>query len=219
MSASVLVVDNYDSFVYNLVDYVATHVGREHVVVRRNDAIDVADVHDLDPDAVVVSPGPGTPEDAGVSMPLFAETDYPILGVCLGHQALCAARSASVVQAPDIVHGKPSTVTHDGHGVFTDLPETFAVGRYHSLAVEAGTLSERLEESAHTVSGEHGGSDGESENDEIVMAVRDVERPHVGVQFHPESVLTGRPEDPADLALGRELVANFLTEVAGCAIT
>ncbi|MFB6077498.1 MAG: aminodeoxychorismate/anthranilate synthase component II [Halarchaeum sp.] len=203
---TVLVVDNYDSFVYNLVDYVAAHVGRDDVVVRRNDAVTVEDVRELDPDAIVVSPGPGTPEDAGVCMPLFAETDYPILGVCLGHQALCAARGADVVLAPDVVHGKPSTITHDGDGVFAGLPETVAVGRYHSLAVEPGTLPPVLERSAYT-------------DDDVVMAVRDAERPHVGVQFHPESVLTGHPADPADLELGRTLVANFLAEVAGCDIT
>ncbi|QLC33898.1 aminodeoxychorismate/anthranilate synthase component II [Halarchaeum sp. CBA1220] len=213
MSARVLVVDNYDSFVYNLVDYVAAHVGREAVTVERNDAITVADVRALDPDAIVVSPGPGTPADAGVSTALFAETEYPILGVCLGHQALCAARGAAVVRAPEVIHGKPSTVTHDGAGVFAGLPDRISVGRYHSLAVEQGTLPARLVESAHTVAGD---ADGDAE---IVMAVRDTERPHVGVQFHPESVLTGRPEDPADLDLGRALVANFLTEVAGCAIT
>ncbi|GGN10727.1 anthranilate synthase component II [Halarchaeum nitratireducens] len=196
---TVLVVDNYDSFAYNLVDYVASESDAD-VVVRRNDAIDVDDVRALDPDAVVVSPGPGTPAEAGVSVPLF-DTDYPILGVCLGHQALCAARGADVVRADAVVHGKPSAIRHDGTGIFADLPDAVTVGRYHSLAVDADTLPARLAETAWTADGER---------DDVVMAVRDREKPHVGVQFHPESVLTGRPDDPADLSLGRRLVANFL---------
>lgn len=196
---TVLVVDNYDSFAYNLVDYVASESDAD-VVVRRNDAIDIADVHALDPDAIVVSPGPGTPAEAGVSVPLF-DTDYPILGVCLGHQALCAARGADVVRADSVVHGKPSTIRHDGTGIFDGLPDTITVGRYHSLVVDAETLPPRLVETAWT---------SEAGHDDVVMAVRDREQPHVGVQFHPESVLTGRPDDPADLSLGRRLVANFL---------
>jgi len=176
----ILVVDNYDSFVYNLVQYVGTHAD---VVVRRNDAIDVDGVRDLDPDGIVVSPGPGTPAEAGVSVPIFEELEYPTLGVCLGHQALCAANGASVGHAPAVVHGKPSTVTHDGRGLFEGLPERFEAGRYHSLAVDPGSLTDDLEETAHTDA--EGG---------VVMGVRHRERPHVGVQFHPESILTDAGE-------------------------
>ncbi|RCU47672.1 aminodeoxychorismate/anthranilate synthase component II [Haloplanus salinus] len=185
---TVLVVDNYDSFAYNLVQYVGE--AAEEVLVRRNDAVDVAGIRELDPDGIVVSPGPGTPREAGVSMPVFADLDYPTLGVCLGHQALCAVHGATVGHAPDVVHGKRSTITHDGHGVFDGLPERFDVGRYHSLAVGRDDVPDALVETAHT-------DDGNG----VVMGVRHREKPHVGVQFHPESILT---DD------GKGLVRNFL---------
>jgi len=177
----ILVVDNYDSFAYNLVQYVGAVT--DEVVVRRNDEIDVEDVLALDPTGVVVSPGPGTPEAAGVSIPLFERTDLPILGVCLGHQALCAANGAPVVHAPRVVHGKPSVIDHDGRGIFESLPERLQVGRYHSLAIERSALPGVLVETATT-----------ADERAIVMAVRHREKPHVGVQFHPESILT-RPQD------------------------
>jgi anthranilate synthase component 2 len=194
----VLVVDNYDSFAYNLVQYVGEVVTTDswlpevtdgEVIVRRNDAVDVAGIRDLDPDAIVVSPGPGTPQEGGVSMPIFADLDYPTLGVCLGHQALCAAAGAPVGHAEAVVHGKFSPVDHDGRGIFAGLPNGFQVGRYHSLAVERADLPDVLEESAHT-------------DDEagVVMGVRHRERPHVGVQFHPESILTEN---------GKELIETF----------
>ncbi|MFC7080306.1 anthranilate synthase component II [Halorussus caseinilyticus] len=194
---SVLVIDNYDSFVYNLVQY----VGRfdPDVVVRRNNAVSIADVRDLDPDGIVVSPGPGTPDDAGISVALFERTDYPILGVCLGHQALCAAEGATVGHAPEVVHGKPSVVTHDGEGVFAGLPDPFEVGRYHSLAVEPGEVPDSLEVTARTV-GERDGERARDAPERVVMGVRHRERPHVGVQFHPESILTDA---------GERLVENF----------
>ena len=196
--ARVLVVDNYDSFAYNLVQHVGEVVTTEgwlpevedgEVMVRRNDAVSLGDVRELDPDAVVVSPGPGTPQEAGVSMPLFAELDHPTLGVCLGHQALCAAAGAPVGHAEAVIHGKRSPVDHDGRGVFAGLPDGFQVGRYHSLAVERADLPDVLEESAHT-------------DDEagVVMGVRHRERPHVGVQFHPESILTDH---------GKEMIETF----------
>jgi len=202
------VVDNYDSFAYNLVQYVGEFAGE--VVVRRNDAIDVAGIRRLDPDGIVVSPGPGTPRDAGVSMPVFEALSVPTLGVCLGHQALCAANGAPVGHAPEVVHGKPSVVTHDGAGVFEALPERFRVGRYHSLAVERAALPASLEETATT-----------TDERATLMAVRHREKPHVGVQFHPESVLTGdgttvgeSSDLPAgarpSLRVGKRLVRNFL---------
>ncbi|MEF8808124.1 anthranilate synthase component II [Natronomonas sp.] len=177
---TVLVIDNYDSFVYNLVQYVGTHAA---VVVRRNDDIDVDGIREMDPDGIVVSPGPGTPAEAGVSVPIFEDLSYPTLGVCLGHQALCAANGAAVGHAPHVVHGKPSTISHDGRGLFADLPEGFEVGRYHSLAVEQDDLPEALVETARTDA--EGG---------ILMGVRHRRKPHAGVQFHPESILTDAGE-------------------------
>ncbi|MFC7229884.1 aminodeoxychorismate/anthranilate synthase component II [Salinirubellus salinus] len=194
----ILVVDNYDSFAYNLVQYVGEAVGAPddgEVLVRRNDAVDVAGVRELDPDGIVVSPGPGTPADAGVSIPLFRDLSYPTLGVCLGHQALCAANGSRVGHAPDVVHGKPSTVRHDGAGVFADLPETFEAGRYHSLCVARHDLSDSLVETAWT-----------DDERQVVMGVRHRERPHEGVQFHPESILTD---------VGMQMVETF---VARCAV-
>ncbi|SFL03175.1 anthranilate synthase component 2 [Halogranum rubrum] len=186
---TILVVDNYDSFAYNLVQYVGEFA--DEVIVRRNDAVDVDGIRALDPDGIVVSPGPGTPEDAGVSIPVFTELDYPTLGVCLGHQALCAALGAPVGHAPDVVHGKPSTIVHDGEGLFRGLPERFAVGRYHSLAVERDDLPAELVETAWT-----------DDERRVVMGVRHRSKPHVGVQFHPESILTEG---------GKEMVRNFVT--------
>ena len=189
----ILVVDNYDSFAYNLVQYVGEFA--DEVVVRRNDAIDVDGIKQLDPDGIVVSPGPGTPDEAGVSIPVFAELEYPTLGVCLGHQALCAALGAPVGHAPDVVHGKPSTVVHDGEGLFRGLPERFEVGRYHSLAVERDDLPDSLVETAWT-----------DDERRVVMGVRHRSKPHVGVQFHPESILTEG---------GKAMVRNFVAW-AGC---
>ncbi|QGN07217.1 aminodeoxychorismate/anthranilate synthase component II [Halorhabdus sp. CBA1104] len=195
---TVLVVDNYDSFAYNLVQYVGEVVTTDawlpavdgEVLVRRNDAVDLADIREIDPDAIVVSPGPGTPQAAGVSMPIFESLAKPTLGVCLGHQALCAVHGAPVGHAPSVVHGKSSTVSHDGEGVFTDLPQGFDVGRYHSLAVDHDDLPGCLVETAHT-----------DDERSVVMGVRHRSKPHVGVQFHPESILTDH---------GKAMIAAFL---------
>jgi anthranilate synthase component 2 len=183
----ILVVDNYDSFVYNLVQYVGAVAGA--VAVRRNDAVDRDAIRALDPDGIVLSPGPGTPESAGVSMDVF-ELDCPIFGVCLGHQAMCAARGSSVGHAPSVVHGKTSTISHDGQGLFAGLEGELRVGRYHSLCVERGDLPANLVETAHT-----------TDEREVVMGVRHRERPQFGVQFHPESILTDA---------GNAMVANFV---------
>lgn len=195
----ILVIDNYDSFAYNLVQYVGEALlaegltneqARDTIEVRRNDAVTTSDIDRMTPRAIVVSPGPGTPEQAGVSLPIFRDLAYPTLGVCLGHQALCAANGVPVGQADEVVHGKPSVVSHDGRGVFADLPAELRVGRYHSLAVEREDLTDVLTETART----------EDERG-VVMGVRHADRPHVGVQFHPESILTEH---------GRQMVRNFL---------
>ena len=195
----ILIIDNYDSFAYNLVQYVGEF---DDVVVRRNDAIDVAGIRELDPDGIVVSPGPGTPQEAGVSIPVFEELSYPTLGVCLGHQALCAANGATVGHAPEVVHGKPSLVRHDGAGLYDGVDDPFEVGRYHSLAVERDELPAELEETAHTTAEGDGPAVGEAG---IVMGVRHRERPHIGMQFHPESILTSP---------GKRIVENFCTSIA-----
>ena len=183
----ILVVDNYDSFVYNLVQYVGEFAGE--VAVRRNDRVDLAAIRRLDPDGIVLSPGPGTPQAAGVSMDVF-DLDCPVFGVCLGHQAMCAALGAPVGHAPDVVHGKPSAISHDGEGLFEGLPESLRVGRYHSLCVERNDLPDELVETAHT-----------TDEREVVMGVRHREKPQFGVQFHPESILT---DD------GKRMVENFV---------
>jgi len=183
----ILVIDNYDSFVYNLVQYGGEFAG--YVAVRRNDAVDLDWVRRLDPDGIVLSPGPGTPQSAGISMTVF-DLDCPIFGVCLGHQAMCAALGAPVGHAPDVVHGKPSSISHDGKGLFEGLPERLRVGRYHSLCVDRDDLPDELVETAHT-----------TDEREVVMGVRHREKPQFGVQFHPESILT---DD------GKQMVQNFV---------
>lgn len=197
----VMVIDNYDSFAYNLFQYVGELVTTEGVlsevhdgtvVVYRNDQTTLEAIDEVDPDAIVVSPGPGTPQEAGISMDIFAERTYPTLGVCLGHQALCAANGATVGHAESVVHGKPSTVRHDGRGIFEGLPAQFDVGRYHSLAVDRSDLPAELAETART-----------EDEENVVMGVRHESRPHIGVQFHPESILT---------AEGMHLMENFLRQ-------
>ena len=182
-----LVVDNYDSFTYNLV-HLFEELGAE-VIVRRNDEVTVAEAETLAPDRLLVSPGPGRPADAGVSVELIRALGprVPTLGVCLGHQAIVEAFGGEVGQARALLHGKATPVEHDGRGVFAGLPHPFDAGRYHSLA--ATRVPDELEVSARAADGE-------------VMGVRHRELPIEGVQFHPESVLT--------LPLGRELARNFL---------
>jgi para-aminobenzoate synthetase component II len=172
----VLVVDNYDSFVFTIVGYLE-QLGA-HCTVVRNDAVSAADGADFD--GVLVSPGPGTPEAAGVSMAMIegcAERAQPMLGVCLGHQALGVVLGATVDRAPELLHGKTSQVHHDGTGVLTGAPDPFTATRYHSLTIDPATLPGDLVANGHTASG-------------VIMAVRHTSLPLHGVQFHPESVLT-----------------------------
>jgi anthranilate synthase/aminodeoxychorismate synthase-like glutamine amidotransferase len=184
----VLIIDNYDSFTYNLVQALS-ELGAE-VTVRRNDAISVDEALAGDPTHIVVSPGPGRPEDAGISVELIAAAGgrVPVLGVCLGHQALATAYGARVGHAVALMHGKPSRVYHDGRGLYEGLPNPLSAGRYHSLAVHEDDLPDELTISAYT-------SDGE------IMGLRHRELCLEGVQFHPESILT--PE-------GDRLLRNFL---------
>ncbi len=173
----VLVVDNYDSFVYNLVQYLG-QLGVE-CDVRRNDQVELAEVGRLGVAGVLLSPGPGTPERAGICLPLIRRYagELPIFGVCLGHQAFGAAFGATVIRAPELLHGKTSQVAHGGVGVLAGLPDPFTATRYHSLAVVESTLPDEIEVTGRTASG-------------VIMAMRHRTLPIEGVQFHPESVLT-----------------------------
>jgi para-aminobenzoate synthetase component 2 len=174
----VLVVDNYDSFVYNLVQYLG-QLGTE-VVVRRNDEVDPDEVADLEVDGVLLSPGPKGPWEAGVSVAMVrhcAAATIPLLGVCLGHQAIGVAFGGTCVRAPELLHGKTSEVSHNGAGVLAQLPDPFLATRYHSLAIDRAGLPAELEITATTKSG-------------VIMGLRHRELPIEGVQFHPESVLT-----------------------------
>jgi len=188
----VFVLDNYDSFTYNLVQYLG-ELGAE-VVVRRNDQITVAEVEALRPERILLSPGPCTPQEAGISIELIRHFagKLPILGVCLGHQAIGAAFDGEVVRAPRLMHGKTSQVQHDGRTIFTGLPSPMTATRYHSLIVREKGLPKDLEISAYAI--ENGGS-------RVIMGLRHKRFPVEGVQFHPESVLT---------ADGKKLIANFL---------
>jgi anthranilate synthase/aminodeoxychorismate synthase-like glutamine amidotransferase len=187
----ILMIDNYDSFTYNLVQYLG-ELGAE-LEVRRNDAIDVAGVRALAPQAIVISPGPCTPKEAGISVPLLREMagELPILGVCLGHQCIGEAFGGKVVRAGRLMHGKTSPILHDGRGIFAGLPRPFDAMRYHSLLVAADSIPECLEVSARTAEGE-------------VMGLRHRTLAVEGIQFHPESI--GTPD-------GKRLLANFLRMV------
>ena len=185
----ILVLDNYDSFTYNLAQYLG-ELGCT-LEVHRNDKISVEQIVRLKPEKIVISPGPCRPEEAGISVELvqrLAQT-FPILGVCLGHQAIGAAFGAKIIRAPKLFHGKTSAIEHDGRGIFESLPNPFTATRYHSLIVDRKSLPKELEVSAET-------SDG------VIMGLRHREYPLDGVQFHPESVLTDS---------GKQLLKNFLS--------
>jgi len=183
-----LVIDNYDSFTFNLVQYLG-ELGAE-IKVARNDKVTVEEAREMSPDRIVVSPGPGIPSRAGISIELIRSlgAEIPILGVCLGHQAIGEAFGGEVIQAPTLMHGKTSKIHHSGKGLFEGLAEPFEATRYHSLVVNPENLPKELEVDAWTEDG-------------IIMGIRHVEYPVFGVQFHPESIMTG---------CGKELLGNFL---------
>jgi len=192
VNARVLVVDNYDSFVYNLVQYLG-ELGADPIV-RRHDAVTLDEAAKLAPDAVLVSPGPGRPEDAGVSVEMirWAAGRIPVLGVCLGHQCIGAAWGARVERAPQVMHGKTSQIHHDGTGLFSGLSSPLEATRYHSLIVEESSLPDELEVIA-------------TSDDGLIMGLRHRDLDVEGVQFHPESILT---ED------GHSLLSNFLARAS-----
>jgi anthranilate synthase/aminodeoxychorismate synthase-like glutamine amidotransferase len=187
--ARILVIDSYDSFVYNLVQYLG-ELGADPIV-HRNDQITVDDALALQPDGVLLSPGPGRPETSGIicdAVTAFASAGTPVLGVCLGHQAIGHVYGADVVRAPELMHGKTSPIEHDGAGVFAGLPSPLTATRYHSLVLDPATIPDSLEVTARSADG-------------IVMGVRHREVDVEGVQFHPESILTG---------CGHDLLKNFV---------
>jgi anthranilate synthase/aminodeoxychorismate synthase-like glutamine amidotransferase len=186
----ILVIDSYDSFVYNLVQYLG-ELGAEPIVVR-NDAVSVDEALAIEPDGVLLSPGPGRPEDSGIicdAIPVFAAEGIPLFGVCLGNQAIGHVYGADVVGAPELMHGKTSPIEHEGGGVFAGLPSPLTATRYHSLVLAPDSISASLEVTARTADG-------------VVMGVRHRDHDVEGVQFHPESILTG---------MGHDLLKNFLT--------
>jgi anthranilate synthase component II len=185
----IFVLDNYDSFTYNLVQYFG-ELGAQ-VTVKRNDEVSVADVFAAQPDRICVSPGPCTPVEAGISVPLItaaAERRIPLLGVCLGHQSIGAAFGGKIIRAQRVMHGKTSVLSHDGTSVFKDLPTPYTITRYHSLVIEKSSCPKELIPTAHSEDGE-------------IMAVRHASLPIHGVQFHPESILTEH---------GHALLKNFM---------
>ncbi len=193
VGARVLVIDNYDSFVYILVQYLGALGGDP--LVHRHDDVDLETLVALAPDAVLISPGPGRPEDAGVSnaaIRAFGEHGVPVLGVCLGNQCLGQVYGGDVVRAPKVMHGKTSQISHDGRGVFEGMPNPFTATRYHSLVVDRDSVPDVLEISAEAEDG-------------LVMGLRHREFPIEGVQFHPESILTES---------GHDLIRNFLERIA-----
>jgi anthranilate synthase component 2 len=198
----VFVLDNYDSFTYNLVQYIG-ELGRE-VVVKRNDELSPEEIVAMNPDHILLSPGPCTPQEAGILVPLVRhlaslpkKRQIPTLGVCLGHQAIGAAFGGDVIRAPHLMHGKTSAIAHDNRTIFKGIPEPMTCTRYHSLIVDEATLPAELEVSARVSSNDPGTDAG------MIMGLRHKTLPIEGVQFHPESVLTDH---------GKQLIANFLRQ-------
>tara|TARA_Y100000741_G_scaffold333564_1_gene290262 strand:- start:767 stop:1330 length:564 start_codon:yes stop_codon:yes gene_type:complete len=185
----ILVIDNYDSFTYNLVHYIG-ELGNE-VIVKRNDEVSLEDIASLNPNKIVISPGPCTPNEAGISIDLIKASSVPILGVCLGHQSIGAAFGGTIIKAPEIFHGKLSEITHNNKGLFKGIDNPYSVVRYHSLIIEKDSLPDVLQITSVL-----------KDNPDIIMAVQHKERPIYGVQFHPESIETD---------FGKKLIQNFLT--------
>ena len=184
----ILVIDNYDSFTYNLVHYIGEC--NKEVQVIRNDELTLNEINSLSPEKIVISPGPCTPNEAGISVELAKKTEVPLLGVCLGHQSIGAAVGGKIIKAPEVFHGKVSKVNHSGEGIFKGIPNPYSVVRYHSLIIDSQTMPEELMTTS-TVEG----------NAEIIMGIEHKIKPIYGVQFHPESI---------DTDYGMKLIRNFL---------
>ena len=184
----ILVLDNYDSFTYNLVHYIGEN--RQEVLVVRNDEITIKQINDLNPEKIVISPGPCTPKEAGISIELIKNATVPLLGVCLGHQAIGAAFGGSVIKAQEIFHGKLSQVEHNKENIFKGIDSPYSVVRYHSLIIEKDSLPDELKITGVL-----------KDNPEIIMAIEHKDKPIYGVQFHPESIETD---------FGMKLIENFL---------
>ena len=187
----IIVIDNYDSFTYNLVHYLGEF--EKDIKVIRNDEMSVSKIMDNNPSKIVISPGPCTPKEAGISVELIKTAEVPILGVCLGHQAIGAAFGGNIIKAPEIFHGKTSSIDHDGSLLFSEIEKSYDVVRYHSLIIDMKTLPSELKVTATL-----------SHDNEIIMAVEHINRPIYGVQFHPESIDTNN---------GTKLIENFIKKI------
>lgn len=187
----ILIIDNYDSFTYNLVHIVAEHTDDYKVI--RNDDLSIDEIAKLDLEGILISPGPGRPEEAGISKPLIKElgADTPILGVCLGHQAIGEVFGGKIVQAPTLMHGKTSNISHDNKSIFHDIPQEFTATRYHSLVLDPAQIPDQLEVTARS-------------EDKVIMGIRHHQYPIEGIQFHPESLLT---------KVGPTLIKNWLQKI------
>jgi len=187
----IIVIDNYDSFTYNLVHYIGEF--EQDIKVIRNDEMSVTEIMDNNPSKIVISPGPCTPKEAGISVELIKSSEVPILGVCLGHQAIGAAFGGNIIKAPEVFHGKTSSIDHDGSLLFSEIEKSYDVVRYHSLIIDMKTLPSELNVTATL-----------SDDNEIIMAVEHIDRPIYGVQFHPESIDTNN---------GIKLIENFIRKI------
>ena len=187
----IIVIDNYDSFTYNLVHYIGEF--EQDIKVIRNDEMSVSEIMDNNPNKIVISPGPCTPKEAGISVELVKTAEVPILGVCLGHQAIGAAFGGNIIKAPEVFHGKTSSIDHDGSLLFSEIEKSYDVVRYHSLIIDMKTLPSELNVTATL-----------SDDEEIIMAVEHINRPIYGVQFHPESIDTNN---------GTKLIENFIKKI------
>ena len=187
----IIVIDNYDSFTYNLVHYIGEF--EQDIKVIRNDEMSVYEIMDNNPSKIVISPGPCTPKEAGISVELIKTAEVPILGVCLGHQAIGAAFGGNIIKAPEVFHGKTSSIDHDGSLLFSEIEKSYDVVRYHSLIIDMKTLPSELNVTATL-----------SDDNEIIMAVEHIDRPIYGVQFHPESIDTNN---------GIKLIENFIKKI------